>query len=311
MRSSIGSIAAFALAFFFAACGDDDSDFVTRASDESSSSVCEDCDESSSSTKSSSSVSPDSVPGAQSSSSTKSSSSVTPSSSSWSSEGTIGSSSSVPEGYVDTSTVLMEIMTDSRDGQTYKTVKIGTQTWMAENLNYAYLQPTADYDSSSFCYENSEDYCDEYGRLYTWAAAIDSAGTWESNTKGCGWGKNCRPQYPVRGVCPEGWHLPDSTEWATLFVAVGYSTAGKTLRSTRDWSRGGNGTDDYYFTALPAGRRDYVGVFESDGDGAYFWSSSEYNQDYVYHICLNSNSDYAVRDNLRKDIAISVRCVKD
>ena len=202
-------------------------------------------------------------------------------------------------------------MTDSRDGQTYMTIKIGTQTWMAENLNYAYLQPTADYDSSSFCYENSEDYCDEYGRLYTWAAAVDSAGTWDSNTKGCGWGKICRPQYPVRGVCPEGWHLPDSTEWATLFVAVGYSTAGKTLRSTRDWSRGGNGTDDYYFTALPAGRRDYVGVFESEGAAAYFWSSSEYNQDYAYHICLNSNSDYAGRDNLRKDIAISVRCVKD
>ena len=63
-------------------------------------------------------------------------------------------------------------MKDDRDGQTYKTVKIGSQWWMAENLNYAYLQPTASEDSSSFCYNNLPENCEKYGRLYLWSAMI-------------------------------------------------------------------------------------------------------------------------------------------
>ena len=54
---------------------------------------------------------------------------------------------------------------DARDGQIYKTVKIGNQVWMAQNLNYAYLQPTSELDSSSFCYEDSPENCKKYGRL--------------------------------------------------------------------------------------------------------------------------------------------------
>ena len=130
-------------------------------------------------------------------------------------------------------------MTDSRDGQTYKTVKIGNQVWMAENLNYAYtgvLYNNSGYtsDSTSWCFSNDPANCIKYGRLYTWAAAMDSVGTWSTNGKDCGYGVQCTPIYPVRGICPEGWHLPDKAEWNTLFTAVGgASTAGSATDTAR------------------------------------------------------------------------------
>ncbi len=133
-------------------------------------------------------------------------------------------------------------LTDSRDGQTYRTVKIGGQVWMAENLNYAYtdvpyrfsneiLDRTYISDSTSWCYGDDPANCAKYGRLYTWAAAMDSVGEWSTNGKGCGYGKECSAS-PVRGVCPKGWHLPSQSEWEALFTAVGdSSTAGSKLKS--------------------------------------------------------------------------------
>ncbi len=74
--------------------------------------------------------------------------------------------------------------TDSRDGQVYKTVQTGEQVWMAENLNYAYLQAISEENSSSFCYNNKPDSCVKYGRLYLWSAAMDSAGLYNDAGKG-------------------------------------------------------------------------------------------------------------------------------
>jgi uncharacterized protein (TIGR02145 family) len=214
-------------------------------------------------------------------------------------------------------------LTDSRDGQTYKTVKIGTQTWMAENLNYAYtgvLYNNSGYtsDSTSWCFSNDPANCIKYGRLYTWAAAMDSVGTWSTNGKDCGYGVQCTPIYPVRGICPEGWHLPDKAEWNTLFTAVGgASTAGKMLSSTISWSsvpggwvRDGYGTDAYSFSALPAGLRDATG-YNNVGYHAYFWSSSEYNSSRTYIVGLDDEFDKADLYGSGKDYGYSVRCVKD
>ena len=233
------------------------------------------------------------------------------------------SSSSVPEGYVDPSTVVTGTMTDSRDGQTYKTVEIGSQVWMAENLNYAYtgvLYNNSGYtsDSTSWCFSNDPANCIKYGRLYTWAAAMDSVGTWSTNGKDCGYGVQCTPIYPVRGICPEGWHLPTQTEWGPLFAAVGgASTAGKMLSSTISWSsvpggwvRDGYGTDAYSFSALPAGLRDATG-YNNVGYHAYFWSSSEYNISRTYIVGLDDEFDKADLYGSGKDYGYSVRCVKD
>ena len=196
-------------------------------------------------------------------------------------------------------------MVDPRDRQLYKVVTIGEQTWMAHNLNY-------ETDSGSYCYRDSTKYCKKYGRLYTWAAAMDSAGTWTTNGKGCGDGKTCSPTYPVRGVCPEGWHLPTQTEWNTLFTAVGgQSTAGKMLKSTSGWNSSGNGTDAYSFSALPAGRRSNLGRYYYEGNYAYFWSSTEYGSYYAYIVDLRYDDDYAYLSGDDKIDGFSVRCVKD
>lgn len=204
-------------------------------------------------------------------------------------------------------------LTDNRDGQTYKTVKIGNQIWMAENLNYAYLQPTASLDSSSFCYNDSAEYCAKYGRLYTWAAAMDSVGTWSTNGKGCGNGKTCLPTYPVRGVCPEGWHLPTQEEFETLINAVGgQSKAGKMLRFTSGWNSNGNGTDAYGFSALSVGWRYEYGSYYGNGEEVDFWSSTEYNNISAIYRYLHYDDENLLGENFgSKRDGFSVRCVKD
>ena len=208
-------------------------------------------------------------------------------------------------------------LTDSRDGQVYKTVKIGDQIWMAQNLNYAYLQPTAKWDSSSFCYNDSLKYCDKYGRLYTWAAAIDSVKLYDGG-KGvnCGFLKTCTLPVKLRGVCPEGWHLPSYDEWNTLFTSVGGSSiAGKMLKSTSGWYSGGeDGTDAFGFSALPAGFWNYnFGdvIFNYDGYGTLFWSASEGDRDFAYNVYLRYVDKNADLGYDGKNIGYSVRCLKD
>lgn len=194
-------------------------------------------------------------------------------------------------------------MTDSRDGHTYKTVTIGSQTWMAENLNYE--------TQNSYCYDDNASNCTKYGRLYTWAAAMDSVWTWSTNGKGCGYNKTCSPTYPVRGVCPEGWHLPSQTEWNTLFNAVGGSTtAGTKLKFTSGWYSRGNGTDDFSFSALPAGCRFYDGRYDNDVF-TNFWSSTEYDSLSACSMYLGCNHDDARLDIESKHFGFSVRCLQD
>ena len=194
-------------------------------------------------------------------------------------------------------------LTDSRDGQTYKTVTIGTQTWMAENLNYE--------TTNSYCYHDTATYCDKYGRLYTWAAAMDSAGTWSTNGMGCGYGKECSSTYPVRGVCPSGWHLPSQAEWDSLFTAVGgQSTAGQKLKSMSGWSSSGNGMDAFGFSALPAGYCN--GYFYDEGSKAYFWSSTEYSSYLADAMFLGYDGDNGGSlGSSNMNNGFSVRCLKN
>ncbi len=191
---------------------------------------------------------------------------------------------------------LFGTFTDVRDGKVYKYVTIGTQTWMAENLNY---QTTND----SWCYENDESNCVQYGRLYDWPAAMALPSTCNSSSV-------CTSQIniPHQGVCPEGWHLPDTTAWRTLVDFAGGSTAGTTLKSATNW----DGSDNYGFNALPAGiRRSNDGKFLNIGNYSYWWTATRrgslsdfYHTRYMYSRGTGVSESYG-------GLGVSVRCVKN
>ena len=189
-------------------------------------------------------------------------------------------------------------LTDVRDGQTYKTVKIGDQWWMAQNLNYE--------TANSYCYKDDAGYCTMFGRLYTWAAAVGKS------DDVCGYDTCSLPLDNIQGVCPEGWHLPNEAEFKTLFSAVdGISTAGKMLKSTIHWYNVGDGTDAFGFSGLPAGGRNYNGDYDNVYKYASFWSSTEYDRYQSYHVYLGYTDSGAKLIYCRKYHGLSVRCIKD
>jgi uncharacterized protein (TIGR02145 family) len=180
--------------------------------------------------------------------------------------------------------------TDKRDGQKYRTVRIGNHVWMAENLRYKI--------GDSWCYENDESKCRQYGRLYDWNMA--------------------------KRACPTGWHLPSEEEWDGLVIEVGSSTGGKKLKATNGWDENGNGTDDYGFSALPGGYRYTDGSFDDAGREGYWWTATMSRSDVaslerlsrginsVNYMGLRYNED-SVRDggSERENSGMSVRCLGD
>jgi uncharacterized protein (TIGR02145 family) len=211
------------------------------------------------------------------------------------------------------------------DGQTFKTIVIGTQTWMAENLNCnvngskcGSRKPTVDYRALTLEDENT-DICDEFGRLYDWATAMALPSS--CNSKTC----SNQVQSKHRGICPSGWHIPSNAEWETLINYVGgESVAGSKLKATSGWWGNGddaNGTDNYGFTALPGGVG-FDGWFHDVGDYGYWWSSSEYDANYVHFRIVSSFNEKAYYGftlcddegycaDFPKPLLFSVRCVKD
>jgi len=177
----------------------------------------------------------------------------------------------------------------SYQGKTYKTVKIGRQIWMAENLNYDV--------NGSKCYDNKPANCDKYGRLYNWVTA--------------------------KNVCPDGWHLPNNADWDKLCHYVDSTngtaetpyesqTAGKYLKSKNDWNAGGNGEDNHGFNALPGGSGNSSARFNGLGSYGSWWSASENGDDYAYHRLMYYNYDTVNFDHDDKQILLfSVRCVQD
>ncbi|MBR6125221.1 fibrobacter succinogenes major paralogous domain-containing protein [Candidatus Saccharibacteria bacterium] len=208
-----------------------------------------------------------------------------------------------------------DFFTDSRDGKIYRMVKIGSQIWMAENLNYADSIKYPSMLKRNWCYENSLDSCAKYGRLYTWAAAIDSVklSNDADNPQKCGYGTTCMLPTKVQGICPDGWHMPTRTEWNTLITEVGgQSMAGKVLKSRTGWSNRRNGLDSVDFSALPAGIRHSDFGFHDKGNLANFWSSTEYSDNNTaFRLYLNYDGEGADLRSIFKSFGLSVRCIQD
>lgn len=197
-----------------------------------------------------------------------------------------------------------ESLTDSRDGKKYKTTIIGSQIWMAENLNFSDSTLYPEIKGRSWCYENNADNCVKYGRLYSWSVALDSVGKFSSNSKGCGNGKKCSPQNPVRGICPEGWHIPDTTEWKIL-----YETAGRNISKLKATSWDG-GSDDFNFSILPAGV--YNNGFSQIDTSAFFWTINDILASNAFAIDWHIRSNATGFDNYRyKYNGLSIRCIQD
>lgn len=217
-------------------------------------------------------------------------------------------------------------LTDERDGQVYMTVKIANQLWMAENLNFRYLQKTDSLDSSSFCLNDSLAYCEKYGRLYLWSAAMDSAALYSTNAEGCGYGTSCAPESPVQGVCPAGWHIPSKDEWDTLYSRTYPKELndidlteepynGYVLMSRDGWTGDGpNDKDQFGFNALSAGHG-WAGGPEYSADGAtMFWSSTinKDKPDSLTHVFVLGDDESGTNASIgdRRKL-YSVRCIKD
>lgn len=189
---------------------------------------------------------------------------------------------------------------DSQNPQTYKTVIIGTQTWMARNLNYNV--------SGSRCYNDNTTYCDKYGRLYSWATAIDIPSICNTAI--------CHPPLPNQGICPNGWHLPSREEWTTL---VNYASkrgeSGRILKNN-SWPWMGMAWRDanidfYGFSALPGGDYwDFYGRFDLEYHSGSWWTASE-NGKNAYIFYMSIEFDYVNYLDPSKSNLYSVRCVKD
>jgi len=205
----------------------------------------------------------------------------------------------IPICFINKITFLLSI-TDVDENE-YKMTQIGNQIWMAENLKVTKYR-NGQSITGVWAYDNDESNVDTYGRLYSWH---------EVN-------KHVAENDPGYNIAPKGWHVPTNAEWQELsdfLTNNGHSgTEGTALKSTYGWNSGGNGTDDYYFTALPGGRYSPGwGGFPGIGFDCYFWSSSnaqffpEFAQG--WYIFYNLNLLYL--GDFHKNEGLSIRCILD
>jgi len=202
--------------------------------------------------------------------------------------------------------VITAMMLSSCGGSSYKEVKIGNQVWMAENLNVekfrngdpiphantlAKWRKAGQEGKPAWCYyDNDPANGKKYGRLYNWYAVND-----------------------LRGLEPEGWHVPSKDEWKILSSFLGGSeSAAKKMKSTSGWEKDGNGNNESGFSALPAGILSTEYDYEFGGLGviAFWWSSTERRENAWYRVI-----EYTDRGGIYQDIdklhGLSVRCIKD
>jgi uncharacterized protein (TIGR02145 family) len=161
--------------------------------------------------------------------------------------------------------------TDTRDGKIYKTVTIGKQVWMAENLNY-------DAGEGSYCFRDDGSNCEKFGRLYIWDAAKKAA--------------------------PAGWHLPSKEEWEVLINSFGGIDS---INYEQMIQGGGSGFDAMTNT----GSRDESGAYSTVGKGAYFWSSTPDGEKDAWYCVISKRTKKVSMISRRITDGFPIRCIKD
>ena len=202
---------------------------------------------------------------------------------------------------------VYEILTDARDGRSYRTVRIGRQRWMAENLASADTAIARNLVRNSWCLDDDESACAGRGRLYTWTAAMDLDPGYQ-NAQALG-----EIETPHRGICPEGWHVPTNQEWNALMKGIAefwpWDPAGVLLRA-RSWG----GADLYGFSAAPTGLRRAEGDFVDADSSAGYWTATESTlpSDAYYRrfSASNDEGEPAYRGFL-KSYGRALRCAQD
>lgn len=197
-------------------------------------------------------------------------------------------------------------LVDERDENVYKTVEIAGLTWMAENLRYADSASTPTLKSGgSSCLRGEESNCEIGGRSYRWASAMNLSSSYNSTLAA-----DSLVGKTARGICPEGWHVPDSTDWASLLQAANGLAAN--LKSETSWPFDEDVTlaNNYLgFTAVPAGY--YYSGSDYSNTRELFCSAEQanYSTQVVYEIRYYKTE--VIRSSFGKTIQCHLRCVKD
>lgn len=210
------------------------------------------------------------------------------------------------------------LLTDRRDGRDYKTVQIGSQCWMAENLNIGdRISTVKDQRDNNIiekhCYDNDDHYCGIYGGLYQWDEVMQY-----DTTEG------------TQGICPDGWHVPSDSEWCRLVTFLDQSVdcdifgvsgdsiggllrgAGIVEKHTGLWHYPNrDATDRFGFDAIPAGTRSIYAKFYYLGYHGYFWTSTGEDRLNAWFYYLKYSNTGIYREHYFKRSGYSVRCVLD
>ncbi|MBI9038382.1 MAG: T9SS type A sorting domain-containing protein [Bacteroidales bacterium] len=205
-----------------------------------------------------------------------------------------------------------EPFTDLRDGQTYNTVQIGEQCWMAENLNLGTMingmeEMTDNGEFEKYCYEDDNDNCNEYGGLYTWNEIMQ----YETDSA-------------IQGICPQDWHIPTDYELKILegntdsqysagdpiWDDTGYRgfDAARNLKSLTTWSKN-PGINIFGFTSLAGGYRQSNGNFGNMGNYTLFWSSTNHNEFRAWMRRMIFYANNISRNYYNKNYGFSLRCL--
>jgi uncharacterized protein (TIGR02145 family) len=192
---------------------------------------------------------------------------------------------------------------DTRDSNVYRTVKVGTQTWFAQNL--AFKRDTSWRNRDSLALER------RFGRLYQWTAAMDTSGKFNTDV--------AEIELPWRGICPVGWHIPSDAEWSTLVKYADSLNSGKVLKAL-DFASSGSAAkaiDSLGFRVMAGGqvywRADGIDkyVYTAFGTNAYFWSASEMSTIRSWGRSFGSTIDHSLHSVYLKTNGQSVRCIRD